>query len=488
MTQHSIPIVARGEVIEDYEVTFSGRYGAEFTCPDALKHLDKILLPTRREMEALYDISLDDVLDYLVEFGRHLDFETNPHLQWAADLTRTFNDVPTHLVQTAMSGFGKSFLKRDHLEDMIETVGREHLDGWKSYQRSNGRISHIHAFGVPTAHVIAGNGPSPAMMTFVRNALVRGYAIVKIPSNELGTAVALARTAIDMAPDHPLTRAFSAVYWRGGDDAFEQKLYHPRNVERIVAWGGFASVTHIAKYVRPGIDLVTFDPKISRSILGEGTLASEQTMREAAVRLADDVGNGNQNGCTNSRLAYIVCDMGEEAIEQVKRFGEMVFAEIQNLPPEISSPAIHMDADFKAKVAALTMLDDEYHVIGGDERGGIIISLEGDQVDFADDLKYRTLNIVPVRDYDAMLRYVTRDVQTVGVYPESVRDDLRTTLALHGVQRITSLGYMREYNASIDPHDGNEALRKMCTWVVAEDCMTNYAPAQWRKSAKMQEA
>ncbi|MCB2062581.1 MAG: long-chain-fatty-acyl-CoA reductase [Novosphingobium sp.] len=481
MTEHRIPIVARGEVIEDYELTFNGRYGASFQCPDASKYLDRILLPSRREMEALYALSLDDVLDYLVEFGAHLDLASNPHLQWAAELTRTFNDVPSHLVEGAMAGFGSSFLKRDHLEAMIETVGREHLDGWKAHERANGRISHIRAFGVPTAHVIAGNGPSPAMMTFVRNALVRGYAIVKIPSNELGTAVALARTAIDMAPDHPLTRAFSAVYWRGGDAAFETKLYHPRNVERIVAWGGFASVTHIAKYIRPGIDLVTFDPKISRSILGEGTLASDESMREAAIRLADDVGNGNQNGCTNARIAYVVCDMSEEAIVACKRLGQMVYEEVQNLPSAISSPAIHMDADFKARIAALSMLDDEYHVIGGDERGGVIVSLEGDQVDFADDLKYRTLNLVPVRDYDALLRYVTRDVQTVGVYPEHVRDELRTVLALHGVQRITSLGYMREYNASIDPHDGNEALRKMCTWVVAEDCMTHYSPAQWRQ-------
>jgi hypothetical protein len=480
--KYQIPIVARGEVIEDYEVTYKGRYGADFMCPDPNKYLSKILLLSRREMESLYQISLDDVVDYLVEFGKHLNIDTNPHLQWALELARTFNDVPAKLVRKAVSGFNKSFV-REHLEGMIATVGREHLEGWQRYDRVSGRISYIHAFGVPTAHVIAGNGPSPAFITFVRNALIRGYAIVKIPSNELGTAVALARTAIDMAPDHPLTKAFTAVYWRGGDDVFESKLYHPRNVERIVAWGGFASVTHIAKYVRPGIDLVTFDPKISRSVLGAGTFASESTMREAAIRLADDVGNGNQNGCTNCRVSYAITDGSSASIEKIKRFGQMVFDEIQRLPPEISSEAIHMDPGFQSKVAALSMLDEEFHVIGGDKRGGVIISLGGDQVDFADDLKYRTLNIVPVKDYDAMLRFITRDVQTVGVYPESVRDELRTTLALHGVQRITSLGYMREYNAAIDPHDGNEALRKMCTWVVAEDCMTNYAPALWRKPA-----
>jgi hypothetical protein len=431
-------------------------------------------------MEDMYQLSLDDVLDYLVEFGKALEIRTNPHLQWSVELAREFNDVPAHLVETAVSQFGQRFLERDHLEAMVATVGREHLDGWQPYQRASGRVSQIRAFGVPTAHVIAGNGPAPAMMTFVRNALIRGYAIVKIPSNELGTAVALARTAIDMAPDHPLSKAFSAVYWQGGDEAFESELYHPRNVERIVAWGGFASVTHIAKYVRPGIDLVTFDPKISRSILGGDTFASKETMQEAAVRLADDVGNGNQNGCTNCRVCYAISDGSANAVERIKRFGEMVFAEIQRLPPEISSEATHVDSAFQNKVAGLSLLDDEYYVIGGDKRGGVIISLEGDQVDFADDLKYRTVNIVAVQDYDSLLRFITRDVQTVGVYPEEVREELRTTLALHGVQRITSLGYMREYNASVDPHDGNEALRSMCTWVTAEDCMSNYSFAPWR--------
>lgn len=479
--KYQIPIVARGEVIEDYEVTYEGRYGASFMCPDPNKYLSRVLLPTRRAMEPMYDISLDDVVDYLIALGEQLDMETNPHLQWALELSNAFNDVPSHLVKTAMSGFRDNFLTRAKLEGMIDTVGREHLEGWKRHDRDNGRISSIHAFGVPTAHVIAGNGPTPAIMTLVRNALIRGYAIVKIPSNELGTAVALARTAIDMAPDHPMTSAFSAIYWRGGDDEFESKLYHPRNVERIVAWGGFASVSHIAKHLRPGIDLLTFDPKISRSVLGAGTFASEDTMREAAVRLADDVGNGNQNGCTNCRVSYAICDGSEDSLEQLKQFGQMVFDEIQNLPPEVSSEAIHMDSEFQSRLAGLSILDDEFHVIGGDKRGGVIVSLEGDQVDFADELKYRTLNIVPVKDYDELLRFITRDVQTVGVYPESVRDELRTTLALHGVQRITSLGYMREYNATVDPHDGNEAMRKMCTWVVAEDCMTNYAPALWRK-------
>ena len=93
-----------------------------------------------------------------------------------------------------------------------------------------------------------------------------------------------------MAPDHPLTRSWSAAYWRGGDTAFEERLYHPRNFDRIVAWGGHKSITHIARYLRPGLDLVMFDPKNSRAFIGEEALESDAAMDEAALRLAADVG------------------------------------------------------------------------------------------------------------------------------------------------------------------------------------------------------
>jgi len=124
------------------------------------------------------------------------------------------------------------------------------------------------------------------------------------------------------------------------------------------------------------------------------------------------------------------------------------------------------------------MLDDEYELIGGDARGGVILSLGGEPVDFFDDLAYRTVNIIPVTSFDSALRRTTRDVQTVGVFPESLRDELRLRLALHGVQRVTDLGYMLNYDSLTVPHDGAEALRRMATWVVSEDCSN--VPELWQ--------
>ena len=77
-----------------------------------------------------------------------------------------------------------------------------------------------------------------------------------------------------------------------------------------------------------------------------------------------------------------------------------------------------------------------------------------------------------------VIGYTTRDVQTVGVFPESLRDELRLRLALHGVQRVTDLGYMLNYDSLTVPHDGTEALRRMATWVVSEDCSN--VPELWQ--------
>ena len=142
-------------------------------------------------------------------------------------LDETFSDMPRALCENSYRGLTArgGMLSRERLEAVVATIGREHIDGWDEQTQYNGRHIGVRAIGVPTVHVIAGNAPGIATITFLRNALIRGYALVKIPSNELGAAIALGKTLLDMAPDHPLTRSWSAAYWRGGDTApFEELI------------------------------------------------------------------------------------------------------------------------------------------------------------------------------------------------------------------------------------------------------------------------
>ena len=60
----------------------------------------------------------------------------------------------------------------------------------------------------------------------------------------------------------------SAVYWRGGDERIERMLYRPQYFDKIVAWGGGDAINNVIKYLGPGFQLVSFDPKTSISMIG----------------------------------------------------------------------------------------------------------------------------------------------------------------------------------------------------------------------------
>ena len=76
-----IPIVAEGKVIEDYSETHSGRFGESFRTPDPNKYFDNLIVNNRyKDMQPLYQLSLDEIVEYLVELGKRLDIETNPYL------------------------------------------------------------------------------------------------------------------------------------------------------------------------------------------------------------------------------------------------------------------------------------------------------------------------------------------------------------------------------------------------------------------------
>src|SRR5690606_19070361 len=178
-------------------------------------------------------------------------------------------------------------------------------------------------------------------------------------------AMAIARTMIEMAPDHPLTQHVSVAYWKGGDEAFEEKLYRPENIEKIVAWGGFAAMKHVTKYIQPGLELISLDPKRSASIIGGETFESEASMREAALRLATDIGASNQNACVNARAVYVQCGTDEKALAALHRFGEYVYeAMTTQLPNSLSTKPKHYNPQLREYVNSLRLDDEWFKVIG----------------------------------------------------------------------------------------------------------------------------
>jgi hypothetical protein len=459
------PAFIRGETIRDDLVSFGGRGGeAEFAAPDPAGLLTRLPLRELTDLSDVHDLSFDEIADCLAELGPALALERNTLLVEALEHSDAWSDLTTPLVRASFEQLPSLFTREAVTEIAEMTVGIKYLDGWVDHPLVDGRLASIRAMGARAVHIVAGNSPLISALSLIRNAITRSDAIIKAPSNDPLTALAIARTLAEVAPGHPLTRHLSVAYWKGGDTTIEEALYQPRNVEKIIAWGGLASVTHVQRYVRPGLELITLDPKRSATIIGADAFESEATLREVALRAATDVGALNQLGCVNARVIYVVADPAD-----ANRLGRLVYEAMISLPEHLSTAPRRVDPELRARVQALRSSPDFYQVFGSDDRGAVIVSQLDDRVEFHRSLSGRVANIVPVEDPRDVLGEINSATQTIGIYPESLKTALRDTLSLRGAQRVVSLGYAAHPSFAL-PQDAVEPVRRMVRWVVDEHC------------------
>ena len=464
MDEFLIPLIIRGEIIEDDLVTYEARHGQlAFKTPDVKKYVSRLVLRNPNDLSDLYRLSLADITDYLVELGPRLDVHRNPYVQQALEMSIRSSHQTREMLEVMFEIFPR-LLTKAHIDEYIErNVGRAYLEGWVDETYSDRQVA-VRAFGARAVHVIPGNTSLVAITTIIANAVTRSDAVIKIPSNDPFFATAMVRTMIEMAPDHPVTRHVSVGYWKGGDEQVEKPLYDARNIEKIVAWGGFDSMRSIRQYLAPGIDLVALDPKISGSIIGEAAFASEDTLREAAAKAAFDIGHHNQGGCASCRTIYLVSGTDPNGIKRANQFGKLVFEALQNLPAHLSTPHPAFDPTLRGEIDGIRF-SDAFRVFGGKaSEGAIIVSQEDEEVDFSERLDCRVANVVPVKSLGAAIDHVTVHMQTIGVYPDSLKAEIRDACALRGSQRIVPLGCATA-GSQVGPWDAMEPMRRMVRWL-----------------------
>lgn len=467
-----VPLIIRGDIIDDADILHEGRRGGvSFHAPDLQRHLAALTLRTPSKMADLYGLGFEDILDLLVELGQRLDFDRNPHVREAFRLSCITSGLSESILRFHYMRLGALFDRAEMRRMMERACGVDYLEGWVDQGPGMfaGLTARTRAFGSRAVHVIAGNAPIVSILTVIRNALTRSDAIIKLPSNDPLTAVALVRTLVEMAPDHPITRHVSVAYWKGGDDVVERAIYDPRGIEKIVAWGGFDSVKHVTRYLQPGIDLITQDPKLSGTIIGREAFADDTTLEHVARRLALDIGAQNQEGCVSARVIYVESGTDVAGVMRANRLGELTFAALQALPDHLSTPHKAFDPALKSELDAICLSDGDYRVFGGRaSEGAVIVSQEDCPVDFSRELACRVGNIVPIDNFETAVRSVTAYTQTIGIYPEGLKETLRDRLAFQGAQRIVSLGGAATMQHNMEKQDAIEPVRRMMKWVTEE--------------------
>ena len=451
--QTSIPFMVQGRVFEgraDDEATPPGRLWA----PQPLD-LDSLVWPGH-EPTPLFEMSTGEIIDFLSETGKLLREDAGGFLETALDGLVTVCGASLPVAERAYASLWRMF-DADMLRFQVdqELGGPAALDGWTKATLPDGTEAHVRGFPTRMVHVIAGNAPGVAAITVARSALVKGVSLIKMASNDVFTTPAVLQTMAMLGTDHPMVRSFSAVYWRGGDTSVESILLRAQFFEKLIVWGGLSAVDSMAKYIGPGIELISFDPKSSISVVGREAFDSSESLREAAVAAATDATIHNQDACTASRFQFVEGDL-----EQVDSFCEALVVELGVEREKASSRSNPVPADVREEIDALRAMAPYYRVWGRPDGTGMVVRSD-EPVSFYP--TGRVVNVVPISSIHDVLPHVNAATQTIGVYPERRKAELRDAVCNAGVQRVTTLGHAGVSWLGL-PHDGFYPMPRMIRW------------------------
>lgn len=432
----------------------------------------------------LYELPVDEVLAYVAELRETLG-GTLELLRQAARLTSAGAAVDDRLVGLLFALL-PSLLDPELVGEEIDRElgmdgipGRLLLDGWvpAGARARRGATARMAAriFAQPTTdeagfspclralptrqlHITAGNSPLVPFLSFLRALATKGAAVIKSPAEATATAAVLGLAMRAAAPDHPITRHTSLVYWQGGDPAVEDVFFAADAFDRLVVWGSSATVESVARRARCP-KLIVLRPRHGASLIGREAFPAG--LEEAARRAATDSLIANQRACSSSLVHYVEGSEAEalaycEALRAVLRRWD------EEMPQRLSPAAGgRLRRLRRGELIEGTWLENR----AAGSLTSAVVYMPG-PLDLAQHPMSRLVVVRRVDDLRQALAFFDSSVSTVGVYPEERRLELRSVLAAAGISNVTPLGDAEAAFAGM-PHDGMRVLSELVSWAVA---------------------
>ncbi len=408
----------------------------------------------------------------------------DPFLDWIFATLQTGLDTNAarQMIDRELSLWGKP--GHGFLDGWVEMDGQPLPDiGWLIAQNAPWREQTIHAptplyvRAMPTRqlHITAGNSPNIPFVSALRLLLTKSVGVIKLPMNVTIAGGLFSWLMATAAPDHPLVRHLSVVYWKGGDAEVEDILFQPNAFDRIIVWGAPGSVGAVqsrALFTKT----VTFNPRYGVSIIGtqdagrindflttENTKGTkndedEREWHSIAVKAGLDVMIYGQNACNASFVQYVEGDT-----ETATRYAEVlveVLAEWDRMarpyvPPQVRGQIRRLRRGKHSGAEWFINTED------GEYTSAVVV-VEG-EFELLDHPLNRLVVVRPIATIDEVMAYLHAGVSTIGMYPEATRMAWRDRLAATGVTNILPLGQCERLVVGM-PHDGMVVLNQLVEW------------------------
>jgi hypothetical protein len=410
------------------------------------------------------NVKVSEIIEFLAEAGKAMTLD-NERMQMACEFSTPFSALPASIVKGSYDLIPIVFSKIA-LRAMVENeIGSKYLDGWVEMPYAD-KIARRRAYGARTLHFISGNVPTVAALSIARAALIKADNIVKVAPNDPLTAWAIVGAMLDVDPNHPVVKHFSVAFWGKDIPEFEQELIQPRYLEKIISWGGSLggvnSSMHHGNLQASGIDVISLGAKFSISILGEQAFRSPKEIDRVAQLTAKDSGSFNMQSCGSTRFHFV-----QATPDQAKVYAEALYRHMQQQDPALSAIPKNFPTELRDELNAARTQDDLYYVVGGEkDEGAVVVSLTGDTPDFFPTDK--VVIVIPFSgDPTQIAERIHPSTQTVGIYPESLKEPLRDILVARGVCRFIDIGHTIDY-AIGGPFNTYEIMRRAVRWALDE--------------------
>ena len=461
-----LPFILRGQEVQSGDLCHHGRDGqVQFHFPDPRPLLSKIVLSDPIQLQRDFaHVKVSEIIDLLAEAGRCMTLDSE-RMQQACHFSQPLSALPASVLKGSYELIPIVFSK-PALRALVENeIGSKYLDGWVELPYAD-KIARRRAYGTRTLHFLSGNAPVVAALSMARAALIKADNIVKVAPNDPFTAWAILDAMREVDPHHPVVRHFSVLYWPKEMSDFERELLHPRHLEKIISWGGALggvnSTSNHGSLQAAGIDVISLGPKFSISILGEQAFRSRSELDRIASLTARDAGSFNMESCGSSRFHFV-----QATPEQAREYARLLYQHMQDQDPAWSTLPKNFPSELQAELEAVRVQGDLYHVVGGEQgEGAVVVALGGDLPDFFP--THKVVIVLPFQGDPAQVaERIHPSTQTVGIYPESLKERLRDALVARGVCRFISIGHTVDYTVG-GPFNSTEIMRRACRWILDE--------------------
>ena len=472
--------VAREQIIDRKTMKYTGEF--IYQVMPIFNPAELIESDIEKLSKELYSLPFTEVEKYLAELAKVIQ-ENSELVDRVRDMTRKTAEHPDTYHDAAFAAFGfllDPAMARSMVDNELGVWGKpgsEFLDGWVPLQTQvfpgfsallgSGVFSEemggdfqqsatmLRAMPTRQLHITAGNSPAVPLISMVRAMITKSAAVIKAPYGALIPAALVALAAAAAAPDHPITKNLSIVYWQGGDQTVENIFFLPEAFDRIIVWGAPDAIASVRSRVF-FTKTICFNPRYGFSFIGKEAFNGK--LREAAVRASMDTMIWNQKACIASYVHYV-----EGSFEQAQQYAELLkdaLAKWDGIAPNFVTPDSNKTL---IKMRRGKYMEAPWHLNkrDGDFSSGVVVIR--DSFDMMDHPFCRLVPVRPVNDLRDALQYLHSGVATVGIYPEVRRLELRDAVLARGVTNALPLGQGDKMFGGM-AHDGMMVLNELVDW------------------------